>query len=126
MFAIGIDAVEVDRFEDWHNYDSEQLEKVFTAQEIDYCLGNKVKSAERFAIRFAAKEAFYKAVSSLLKKPIPFAALCNKIEVIKDNSMGIPEICIHEPELKALLSKYQIKSTLTHTKTTAIALVYIF
>ena len=40
--------------------------------EITYCLGIPKKAAERFAARFAAKEAFYKAIAPLAEQPLRF------------------------------------------------------
>lgn len=62
ILGIGVDLVDVKRFESiifrWqHRF----LKRVFTDREIRYC-NTKKHPAQRFATRFAAKEAFIKAL----------------------------------------------------------------
>jgi len=62
IFGIGVDIVDVRRIErivvKWQD---RFLRRVFTDNEIRYC-NNKKNPAQRFATRFAAKEAFIKAL----------------------------------------------------------------
>jgi holo-[acyl-carrier protein] synthase len=62
IIGIGIDLVDVARFESiifrWRD---RFLRRVFTDCEIKYC-NNKKNPAQRFATRYAAKEAFIKAL----------------------------------------------------------------
>jgi holo-[acyl-carrier protein] synthase len=61
-YGIGIDLVSVQRIADARRRFGERFqEKVFTAGEINYCL-QKRNPAPNFAARFAAKEAFVKAL----------------------------------------------------------------
>ncbi len=64
ILAIGHDIVEINRFAHWHTYSLKKLSKVFNQSEIDYCLQHPAYTAQRFAVRFAAKEAAYKALCS--------------------------------------------------------------
>lgn len=62
IIGIGVDLVDVKRFESiifrWqHRF----LRRIFTDKEIRYC-NTKKHPAQRFATRFAAKEAFIKAL----------------------------------------------------------------
>jgi holo-[acyl-carrier protein] synthase len=57
---IGIDIVEIDRIA-VSAKNPRFLKRVFTAQEIAYCRARK-HAAQHFAVRFAAKEAVWKAV----------------------------------------------------------------
>ena len=61
--GIGIDIVDINKFKKI-TYSSKPhfYEKLFLKSEIDYCLRFK-NSAERFAGKFAAKEAVLKSVS---------------------------------------------------------------
>jgi holo-[acyl-carrier protein] synthase len=75
--GIGVDTIEIERFALWHTYSSKKLSRIFSPEEITYCLENTNKSAERFAARFAAREALYKALSyAYPDKKIPFLTLC--------------------------------------------------
>jgi holo-[acyl-carrier protein] synthase len=62
ILGIGIDLVDVRRMEGiifrWHE---KFLRRIFTESEIRYC-NNKKNPAQRFATRYAAKEAFIKAL----------------------------------------------------------------
>lgn len=126
MISLGIDAVEINRFNNFKKYKQKQLEKLFTKNEIEYCLSNLVKSAERFAARFAAKEAFYKAISPLLGNPTDFLSLCKNIEVKKDISNSV--YLNIDLAVFILKDNIEIKNTLlsiTHSKNIAIAVVII-
>ncbi len=64
IIGIGVDSVEIERFSHWSTYNYKQLSRIFSAQEIEYSLSISAKSAERFAVRFAAKEAFVKSLGT--------------------------------------------------------------
>jgi phosphopantetheine--protein transferase-like protein len=77
ILGIGVDTIEIERFALWHTYSPKKLRRIFSVEEIEYCLSNVSKSAERFAVRFAAREALYKALSyAYPEKTIPFLTLC--------------------------------------------------
>jgi len=136
IYGIGIDAEEVIRFEDWHNKSQKALERIFSIQEITYCLSTPTKSAERFAVRYAAREAFYKAYQSacyLHVQQVPsisFLNVCKHVMITKHGN-GVPHcnvdwstlqkgqaIQLPEKQLRVLLS-------LSHTRTVAYASVVI-
>ena len=60
--GIGLDIVDISRIERLiHTYDSHFLNKVFTRTEIEYC-ETHARPSVHYAGRWAAKEAFYKAI----------------------------------------------------------------
>ncbi|MBI4366993.1 MAG: holo-ACP synthase [Deltaproteobacteria bacterium] len=62
ILGIGIDIVDVRRIEGIiFRWQERFLRRIFTDREIKYC-NNKKNPAQRFATRFAAKEAFVKAL----------------------------------------------------------------
>jgi len=62
ILGIGIDIVDVRRMEGIiFRWQEKFLKRIFTEQEIRYC-NNKKNPAQRFATRYAAKEAFIKAL----------------------------------------------------------------
>lgn len=62
ILGIGIDLVDVRRMEGIiFRWQERFLRRIFTDKEIRYC-NNKKNPAQRFATRFAAKEAFVKAL----------------------------------------------------------------
>lgn len=72
ILGIGIDLVDVRRMEGiifrWHE---RFLRRIFTEREIRYC-NNKKNPAQRFATRYAAKEAFIKALYPKGEKGISY------------------------------------------------------
>lgn len=121
ILAVGLDAVGISRFSEWHLKPHKQLLRIFTEQEIDYCLSVPIKSAERFAARFAAKEALYKALSQLDRKhAVPFLTLCKESEVVLERA---PALNIAWQKLGLVPHKTLL--TITHTQMTAIAVVII-
>lgn len=62
--GIGIDIAEVDRIEQSiERFGARFLERIFTEGEIQYC-DSKANRSERYAARFAAKEAAMKALGT--------------------------------------------------------------
>lgn len=62
ILGIGVDLVDVSRIESIiYRWQQRFLKRIFTDVEIRYC-NNKKNPGQRFATRFAAKEAFIKAV----------------------------------------------------------------
>jgi holo-[acyl-carrier protein] synthase len=61
IVGVGIDIIEVDRIARLAGKSARFLERIFTPREIEYCSKKKNKH-QNFAARFAAKEAFFKAL----------------------------------------------------------------
>ena len=61
ILGTGIDIIEVERVKRIAEKSPRFLEKIFTSGEIDYCRKKKNKY-QHLAARFAAKEAFFKAI----------------------------------------------------------------
>lgn len=60
---VGIDIVKINQIKDSiDRFGNRFLRRVFTHDEIEYCLGRKYSAAESFAARFAAKEATVKVL----------------------------------------------------------------
>lgn len=116
--GIGIDAVAISRFAEWHAKSLHELKKIFTDQEIEYCLSNPQKSAERFAVRFAAKEAFLKALQSQSNQKLSFFTVAKKVEIIRSHT-GAPRLIFCDD------SSLLCHLSLTHTDDIAIAYIII-
>ena len=85
--AIGIDIVEIAHFERFVREDNQPLlGRLFTRGELDYCTAKK-HAAQHLALRFAAKEAFLKALGTGLRDGISWQDL----EVVNDQ-LGKPEL----------------------------------
>lgn len=123
--GIGIDTVEIARFKDWHTHSRTSLERVLSAEEIDYCLSCPAKSAERFAARFAAREAMLKALGSAYPEfKIPLLTLCRHI-IIKKTSHGSPFIKARWQVLLPHTPVPECHISLSHTQNVATALIIL-
>ena len=125
IVGVGIDIVEIRRFIPWNKYSHKKLLRIFSKLEIEYCLLNKYKYAERFAARFAVKEAFYKALCQQTnqKKIIPFFAICKHLEVELNNCCL--SIKINKQDISFFLSSMQLHVSISHTRHNAIAQVIL-
>lgn len=89
------------------------LERIFTKEEIFYCQ-NKKNSAQHFAVRFAAKEAVWKALSSKAN----IRGISHKEISVQRTLSGQPFVQL-SPRLKKFEKK--ISLSLSHTKEYAVA-----
>jgi holo-[acyl-carrier protein] synthase len=88
VFGIGTDIIEIRRVEEKLARTEGLKKRVFTPREIAYC-ESKAKSAQHFAARFAAKEAFLKAIGTGWSRGYRFL----DIEVLNDEQ-GKPELVV--------------------------------
>lgn len=120
ILGIGTDIAEVARISKSIENNSFKA-KVFSETEIRYC-ESKVNKAENYAARFAAKEAFVKALGTGLRDGITI----NEIEVVNDE-LGKPCIHLLGKTAEILLNK-SIKTvhvSLSHVKDMAMATVVL-
>ncbi len=120
--GIGIDLVENDRIEKIiRKWGQKFLQRVFSPEEIIYC-SRHIQASIHYGARFAAKEAFLKA----LGVGLGMGARLREIEVVHDDN-GKPDISVRDGAL-LLLEKREIKRihlSLTHTKNYATAIVLL-
>ena len=90
IFGTGIDIVDISRFEKFVRDNNEPLfNRVFTPLEKTYCSAKR-RSAQHYALRFAAKEAFLKALGTGLRDGLSW----RDMEVVND-PQGKPELMLH-------------------------------
>lgn len=90
IYGIGVDLVKVARIaQALERHGDRFLERIFTPLEIEHCRG-KVRAASMLAMRFAAKEAFSKALGVGLRQG---GIRWREVEVIPD-PRGKPELLI--------------------------------
>lgn len=122
MKGIGTDIVEVDRIAGSIEKGQGFRELVFSPAEIAYC-EKQASKYESYAARFAAKEAFLKALGTGWAGS---GAEFHEIE-IRNNEAGKPEIHLLG-KARQILSQHQIASvlvSLSHVKSVAMATVVI-
>lgn len=116
----GIDIVEIDRIQKAIDKNVAFKHKVFAEEEIAYCekQGGVFQS---FAGRYAAKEAFLKALGSGWRGELAF----NEI-VVHNNALGKPEIMVEGTTKATLATVNQIYHlSISHAKHYATAMVII-
>lgn len=121
IFGIGTDIIEVRRVGDKLARTKRLKEKVFTPREIEYCEARKM-SAQHFAARFSAKEAFLKAMGTGWSGGRKF----DEIEVV-NNALGKPELFVHG-KVKEFCEAHAIigmEVSLSHIKDLAQAVVVL-
>jgi holo-[acyl-carrier protein] synthase len=121
IFGIGIDMIEVNRVAEKMEKKSGFKELVFSVTEINYC-ELKTHKHEHYAARFAAKEAFFKAIGKGWRNGTAF----NEIEII-NNEDGKPEIFFLGKTAASIaeMNLGKISVSMSHLKTMASAIVII-
>ncbi len=116
----GTDIIEIDRIKDSvDNIGDSFVNRVYTENEIKYCESKKKQKYQHYAARFAAKEAVFKAISTLLQDKY---SICWKdIEVLND-SQGKPIVNLSGVNLKNI---EQIDLSISHCKSYATANVVV-
>jgi|SRR5882757_7348385 len=119
--GLGIDLTEVERIAASIRKEAGFRELVFSPKEIDYC-EKKTNKFEHYAARFAAKEAFFKALGTGWAEGTAF----NEVEITNDDK-GKPQLALLGATKKSLVSWgiLKISLSLSHLKTIASAVVII-
>jgi holo-[acyl-carrier protein] synthase len=119
--GIGNDIIEIKRIESSiQRYGQRFLDKVFTAQEQDYCLRHR-ESHRHFAGRFAAKEAVVKALGTGLREGISWL----DIEILNDDK-GKPTVSL-SISLQEMFNSPSLMVSISHCKEFASAVaIFIY
>jgi len=118
--GVGIDVIHVDRMERWKKTPG-LLERFFNPEELAAALDRGSGANLSLAARFAAKEAFGKALGTGL------AGIVLKDIVVVNRHNGQPEISVSGTALEALKrhGAARIHTSLTHERDNAIAMVIL-
>ena len=120
IVGLGVDIADVNRMREAIERHGERfLRRVFTSREIDYCESHRNRY-ERYAARFAAKEAAMKALGTGWRRGVRWL----DIEVVRELS-GKPALELRGAA-RAIAGELGVKHTalsLTHTETQALAQV---
>ncbi|MEE9526425.1 MAG: holo-ACP synthase [Syntrophobacteria bacterium] len=120
--GIGVDIVKVDRIEQAvERWGYRFLKRIFTAAEIERCQ-QRARPAQCLALRFAAKEAFAKALGLGMRKGLRW----RDIEVVHDH-LGKPDLLLHN-QAQRLLEAVEASRTwlsLSDERESALAVVVL-
>lgn len=121
IHGIGIDIVAIHRIQHILEQNPRFVDKIFSVQEIDYC-SKRANPAQSYAARFAAKEAFLKAIGTGWDQGISWC----EIEVWNLDK-GKPEMKIsgRTKEIADSQGVASIHLSLSHEKENAIAMVVL-
>ncbi len=122
IVSIGVDIIEVYRIRETIGRTPRFVERVYTADERAYCESKGAAAAQSYAARFAAKEAFLKALKTGWRGRITW----HDIEIVSDES-GVPSLKILGEARMILenLGANQIHLSLSHTTDHAVAQVIL-
>lgn len=112
--GIGTDIEKISRFEEYKK-DDELIKRVFSPLEIEYCFSFK-NPASHLAVRYSAKEAVYKALSSVNTNSVNYS----DIEIYNLEN-GVPNVRI----LKDGFENYDFKVSLSHGNGSSLASVIV-
>ena len=137
ILGIGSDIVQVDRFNSWTDFSHERLLKVFSESELKDCLfssslDTKKYIPQKLASRFAAKEAFFKALSATLvslgytQHTFPLLFACKHISLVK-TTWGVPTLKINwqafEEKIQQNLPKISVNVSIADEHNHVVAFV---
>ena len=121
VLGVGTDLMETKRIEESiDRYGERFLERVFTPNEIAYCMRKRKNAAESFAARFAAKEAGAKALGTGISHGITW----KELEVLREPS-GRPTLHLsgRAAERAERMGVRRMQLSLTHSRELAMAVV---
>lgn len=122
ILGIGVDIVAISRFERFVRENNVALiDRIFTAQEREYCAARKL-SAQHYALRFAAKEAFLKSLGTGLRDGLSW----QDVAVVND-ALGKPELQLtgRAQELFSARQAVRCHLSLSHDADAAVAMVVL-
>jgi holo-[acyl-carrier protein] synthase len=120
--GVGTDLVEIARMEHAARRHGDRfLQRVFTPSELEYCRSQK-HAFQSFAARFAAKEAFLKALGTGLRDGISW----QDMDIIRDGA-GRPELILtgRALELATARGVTRVFVSLSHTAAHGMAVVIL-
>jgi holo-[acyl-carrier protein] synthase len=122
ILSIGIDITEVYRMRETIARTPRFAERVFTDAEREYCESKGVVAAQSYAARFAAKEAFLKALKTGKRGKITW----HDMEVLNDAD-GVPSLTVKGEARRILegMGGPRIHLSISHTTEHAIAYIVL-
>ncbi|MCI8621048.1 MAG: holo-ACP synthase [Clostridia bacterium] len=114
--SCGTDIIEIERIKKLIDETARDgLDRIYTKSEVDYCESKKNVKYQHYAVRFAAKEAIFKAISDKLDNK--FDISWNDVEVLNDKN-GRPKVNFISDKIKGIKN---IEISLSHCKEYAVA-----
>lgn len=119
--GVGVDHIEIIRIKSIIERDNRFIEKIYSSDEIEYC-ESKFRKELHYAARFAAKEAFFKALGTGWRHGMKWGEI-----TVKNDNLGKPVI-----QLKGRTLEYfeqngfqNVTLSISHSKNVAMAFVVV-
>lgn len=142
ILGVGTDIVLVERIERWKDFSYDQLRRIFSKYELDDCrlqAGSTRREGRynftRLATRFAAKEAFFKAISralvklELTEREFSLFFLCGHVSVEK-TMWDVPVLKVNwdaiQEKIGAKLPPMDVEISISHEQRYVVAYVVLF
>jgi holo-[acyl-carrier protein] synthase len=124
IFGIGIDTIEVARIKEAVlSYGAQFTDRIFAEHEKAYCI-ERLRQYEHFAARFAAKEAFAKALGTGVRRGFRW-----KEVTVRNAASGKPQIELFGSMIERVSTivktEFRVKLSITHTAEIAEAIAVI-
>jgi holo-[acyl-carrier protein] synthase len=118
ILSIGTDIVEVYRIAETMTRTPRFIERVYTPYERNYCDAKGAAAAQSYAGRFAAKEAFLKALQTGWRGKITW----HDIEIVSDDQ-GVPSFNVNGEARRLLETRgaNRVHLSISHTTEHAVA-----
>jgi holo-[acyl-carrier protein] synthase len=122
IVSIGTDIVEVYRIAETIERTPRFVERVYTERERAYCDAKGAAAAQSYAARFAAKEAFLKALKTGWRGKVTW----HDMEILNDE-LGVPTMTVagEALELMRKLGVTRIHLSISHTTEHAVAQIVL-
>lgn len=122
IVSIGTDIVEVYRIAETIERTPRFVERVYTERERAYCNAKGAAAAQSYAARFAAKEAFLKALKTGWRGKVTW----HDMEILNDE-LGVPTMIVTGEALNLMkgLGATRIHLSISHTTEHAVANVVL-
>lgn len=119
--GIGVDIVEINRIQQVLADNKRFTERVFAPAEVEYCEG-KARKAQHYAARFAAKEAFFKALGTGWRDGMGWHEI-----IVENDRLGKPQIHLSGKTLEIFQGRglESIHLSISHEKVHAVAMVVL-
>jgi holo-[acyl-carrier protein] synthase len=119
--GIGVDIIDIPRIKKMVEDDERFVEKIFSEKEILYCR-TKSKKEIHYAARFAAKEAFFKAIGTGWRYGMSWQDIS-----VENDELGKPGIILTGKTLEYFNENHftHINLSISHTREYAVAFVVI-
>ena len=88
IVGMGVDLARIERFRKFVGADSPVLERIFCPDEREYALARR-DPAQALAARFAAKEAFFKALGTGMRDGLSWQQVC-----VQRDELGCPFLAL--------------------------------